>query len=217
MDADAVKVGRPVLLHPILTQEQALLIHQALIARNIDPEPLSEQELEEARLRREIADLTTFFSHAVEHPEDFPLRSNADNKRVLRSVKPFKRPAQPASGRNKRKARQERRLGAAKRRRKENRENREAYNEAVKINAAEQLEAQEDFQREVERRKARFESIAMKERVTNEELQEVLELFGAPPDAIERINELRAADTTEARLDAAVERARAADRVSAGA
>ena len=211
-----MKVEQPTLLHPILTQEQALLIHQCLVARNIDPEPLSEHDVEEARLRREIADLTTFFSHAYEHPEDFPLRSTADNKRVLRSVKPFKGPAQPKSGRNKRKERQERRMGAAKRRRKENRDNREAYNEAVKITQAEQLEAQEDYQREVERRKARFESIAMKEKVSNEELQEVLELFGAPPEVIERVNELRVADQPQARLDAAVQRAGAADRVPAG-
>lgn len=202
-EATVAKVERIKLLHPVITHEQALLIHQAVLARNLDPEPLSENEDEEARLRREMADLTTFFSHAVEAPEDFPLRSREDNKRLLRSVKPVRGPAKQPSGRNKRKARQERRMGAAKRRRKENRELREAYNEAVQKMEAERLEAQDDYQTEIERRKARFESIAMKEKVSNDELQEVLELFGAPPEAIERIRELRDADTAESRLDRA--------------
>lgn len=199
------KVERPVLLHPVLSQEQALIIHQCLIHRNSDPEPLSELVDEEQRLRREIGDLTTFFSHAVERPEDFPLRSKDDNKRLLRSLKPVKGEAQPKS---RRKRRQRPRMSYAKRTRAQKRAEAEEYNRARQIMEDEQLEAQDDYQSEIERRKARFESIAMKETVTNDELQEVLELFGAPPEVAERVRELRAADDPQARLAAAAERSR---------
>lgn len=192
----------PVLLHPILSTEQALLIHQCLLARNLDPEPFSESEVEEQRLRREVADLVTFFSHAMEHPEDFPLRSRDDNKRVLRAVKPRKGPAKPKP-KSRRKRHQLRKQSFAKRTRKQKREEAAQYNEAVKTIEAEQKEAQEAYEAEVQRRMARFETLASKETVTSDELLEVLELFGAPPTVAERVRELRDAASPQGRIDAA--------------
>lgn len=203
-DITETPVPAPLLVHPILTDEQAVLVHQALLAFLNTPEgDLSENPAEEMRVKQMLSELVFFFSTVVEHPEQFGLRSKDDNKRIIRAHKAgTKGPAQPKSQRNKRKARQARRTGAAKRRRKENRENLQNYNEAVQRMEADRKEAEEAYEAAKQRFIDRFESLAKKETLSNEELQEVLELFGSP-EAAERVRELRAGDTPEARLAAA--------------
>lgn len=204
-----VETLTPILVHPILTTDQAQLTHQALIAFLNSPEgSFSEHEAEEQRVRAELSELVFFFSNLVDHPEAFPLRSERETMRMIRGVKAAKGPAQPKSSRNKRKARQARRQSGHKARRKENRETAPDYNEAVAKVNAEQVEAEEAYQTALNKMKDRFESLAAKDSLTAEELQEVLELFGAPEAAV-RARELRAENSPEARIQAAAASAHA--------
>lgn len=204
----------PVLVHPVLTDEQALLIHQCLVARNTDPEVLSEDEGEEARLRRELADLTTFFYALTEHPENFQLRSRDDAKRIIRAAKPVRGPAQPGR-KPKRKRTQERKQSFKRRTRAQKKVDAVGWNEAVQIMQREQEEAEEAYAEAMKKAVERFESIARKEAITSEELQEVLEGFGAPEAAV-RVRELRAAEDPQRRLDAAADQAAASEPTEAG-
>lgn len=187
--------SEPILVHPVLTDEQVLLIHQCLVARNTDPEVLSENELEEARLRRELGDLTTFFYAMVEHPENFKLRSREDNMRIIRAARPVRGPAQP-------KSRRKPSQGKQKRTRAEKRAEALQWNEARERVEADMKEAEESYEAEKQRIIDRFEALARKESVSAEELQEVLELFGSP-EAAARARELRADADPQARLTAA--------------
>lgn len=195
-----ISVTEPLLVHPILTDEQALLVHQALIAfLNSEPGSLSEQELEEARIREKLSELVFFFSQVVEHPEQFKLRSRDDNMRIIRAARPIKGPAQPQSRRKPKSANKQKRSRAMKRA--------EAleWNEARERTEADMREAEEAYEEEKQRIINRFESIAGKETIRAEELQEVLELFGSP-EAAERARELRADNDPQRRLEAAKER-----------
>lgn len=195
-------------VQPILTEEQALLVHQALIALlNTPPGELSTSPDEETSVKQQLSELVYFFSTVVEHPEKFQLRSPEDNQRIIRAAKrAAKGPAQPQSRRNRRKARQAERTRTAKARRKEAKYMAEEHNRALRIFEAEQKEAEEAYEAERERIIDRFESIAGKETIRAEELQEVLELFGSP-EAAERARELRANNDPQRRLAAAQERA----------
>ena len=182
------------LVHPILTEQQALLVHQALLTY------LNSEDSND--VKDETSELVFFFNAVVENPGAFQLRSNADNKRVIRAARGPKGPAQPP--RSKRKRRQLRSQGGQKRTRSDKKYEAEQYNNARQKMEAEYWEAMEDQQREVEQMVARFESIARKDHLTTDEFQEVLEMFGAPGPALDRIKELVAAEDPQARIDAAV-------------
>jgi len=186
-----------------------VLVHQALLARLNDTEVLSTDEAEEVKLRAEMRDLVLFFSEVVDRPQLFQLRSKDDVKRIVRTARAaLKGPAQPASGRNKRKARQERRMRTAKSRRKTRRVDAESYNEAQRIQTAELEEAQTAWEEAVTKQAERFETLAAKDTLTSEETQEILEMFGASEAAV-RLRTARAANDPQARIEAAAAKATA--------
>lgn len=190
------------LVHPMLTVEQATLVHQALITfLNQPEESISDDPDEEQRVRGATSELVYFFSEIVDHPERWGLRSKEDTKRVLRAATPPKGEAQPP--RNKRKRTQARRQSFKKRNRSRNRAEAEDYNRARQIMEDEQKEADEAFAETLRKKVVRFEELAAKETLTNEEVQELLEEFGAPPEALARIRELRSGATPQARIDRA--------------
>lgn len=82
------------------------------------------------------------------------------------------------------------------------------FNEARRKIEAEQQEAEEAYQAALMKMKERFEALAQKDSLTAEELQEVLELFGAPEAAV-RARELRAENSPEQRIQAAAAAAHA--------
>lgn len=209
MEVVETPVGQ--LVHPILTAEQALLVHQALVAfLNSPEESFSANPDEEQRVRSDLSELVFFFNAIVEHPEQFPLRSRDDNTRIVRARKAaLKGPAQPQSRKNKRKARQARRMSHAKRRRANRGAEAADQRQALARVEQDMADAQEAYETAKQRFIDRFEGLARKDTLSNEELQEVLELFGSP-EAAERVRELRAADQPQARLD------RAAAAVGAG-
>jgi len=198
------------LVHPILTEEQAGLVHQALIALLNTPEgDLSTDPGEEHMVKNKISELVYFFNEVVDHPEKFGLRSVEDTKRLIRAHKSMaKGPAQPRSRRNKRKARQEARQGGHKQRRKERKEMAAAQREAVRKVEADMREAEEAYQEAQRKYVERFETLAAKDVLSNEELQEVIEMFGSPEGAA-RVREIRALQNPQARLDAAADKAAA--------
>jgi len=202
------RVPEPVLVHPMLTEEQAQLVHQALITYLNQPEgSISGDAEEEARVKNMVSELTLFFSEIVDHPESFGLRSKEDVKRIVRTQRAhMKGPAQRPP--NKRKRRQRRRTGYKKRTRAEKRAEAEDYNRAVQIQEAEAKEAEEAWVEAQQEKIARFENLGRKERLSNEEVQELLELFGSPEGA-ERMRELRADDDPQRRIDRAAEGAAA--------
>jgi hypothetical protein len=192
------------LVHPILTEAQATLVHQALIAFLNTPEGnLSENPGEETLLRKELSELVYFFSEVTEHPEGFGLRSEKDTQAIIRENKRSQKgPAQPASGRNKRKARQARRQGGHRQRRQDRKVYAEQQREALQKLEAEAKEAQEAYEAAQKKLIDRFEALAKKDTLSNEEVQEVIEMFGSPEGAA-RMRELRAGDDPQARLDKA--------------
>jgi hypothetical protein len=190
------------LVHPILTEAQATLVHQALIAFLNTPEGnLSENPGEETLIRKELSELVYFFSEVVEHPEGFGLRSEKATQAIIReNRRSQKGPAQPQSGRNKRKARQEARQGGHKQRRKQRREYAEQQKEAMAKMEADLKEAQEAYEAAQKKLVDRFEALATKDTLTNEEVQEVIEMFGSPEGAA-KMRELRAENDPQKRLD----------------
>lgn len=189
----AEDVAGTALVHPILTEAQAVLIHQALIGYLNSPEgSIASDPEEEAGIKKQVSDLVYFFNEVAYNPGAFPLKSVEDTKRIARTHRAaLKGPAQPKSLRGKRKARQAERMGFAKRRRAERRGKFEERNEAV---AAQKMREDHDAKVEAEDRQKmidRFEELARKETITDAELQEVLVLFGSA-EAAARAHELRA-------------------------
>jgi hypothetical protein len=137
------------LVHPVLTGEQAELVHQALIAFLNSPEgQIASDPEEEKQIKQKLSELTFFFDAVVAHPEHFGLRSAEDTKRIVRVHKgTVKGPAQRKSLRGKRKARQAARMSAAKRRRAGRKAQAEAAN-----SIRERLEAEQIAEAEAQRR-----------------------------------------------------------------
>src|SRR5207253_3269437 len=102
--ADRIVVSTPAIVHPILTDQQAILIHQALLTYLNSPAgQISESPEEEAAIKAQVSDLVYFFNEVAYKPEQFPLRSVEDTKRIARTHRAaIKGPAQPKSQRGKR-------------------------------------------------------------------------------------------------------------------
>jgi len=110
----------------LLADEQALKVRLAIDLVLQDPERFVMTDEE----RNEYERLAVFFGTVASDPSRFaPTGEMAQTVKSL--VRRARGPAQPQSGRNKRKVRQERRQGFAKRRRAQRREFAEAYNAAV--------------------------------------------------------------------------------------
>ena len=194
--ADAqIEVSTPTIVHPVLTDNQAVLIHQALLTYLNSPAgQIAESPEEEAQIKQQVSELVYFFNEVAYKPEQFPLRSVEDTKRISRAHRvAVKGPAQPKSLRNKRKARQVERMRTAKRARKNRRIHALVMNEKREKDEAAATAHAEAEARERQSRIDRFEAIARKEVMTNEDLQTVLSLFGSP-EAAARAKELSAGE-----------------------
>lgn len=193
--------SKPTLVHPVLTDNQAELVHQALIAFLNSPEgQLASDPAEEVQIKQQLSELVFFFDAVVAHPENFGLRSVEDTKRIARAHKSnIKGPAQPKSQRGKRKLRQATRMGTAKRRRAGRKWEAQQYNEALARLEAKQAEAADRQKRETQSQVDRFETLAKKDTLTNEQVQEIVEMFGSPEGAA-RMRELRAGDSFADRI-----------------
>jgi len=203
MTADIV-LTTPGLVHPILTEDQAELTHQALIAfLNSPVGSFSEHEVEESEVRKQLSELVYFFSEVVEHPEAFGLRTALETKRIIRQAKPVRGPMQPKS---RRKRNQKNRMSFEKRTRRQRSEEAAAWNDAVQTMEAEKAEAEQIRNDEMKARIDRFETLLKNDNLDAEHVQELMDLLGYPQIA-ERARELRLANTTEARIAAAQARA----------
>jgi hypothetical protein len=202
MEVSEQKLETPGLVHPILTEEQAGLVHQALIAAlNAPPESYSADEDEEQRVRNQFSELVYFFAEVVDHPEAFGVRSALEVKRMLRGMKPKR--GKPL---NKRKRRQRTRPSWEKRTNAQKRAEAEEFNRARQIMEDEAKEAEAANNEEQLRRIERFNELIVKDELRTEEFQEALELLGYE-NISEAVRLRRAEDTPEARIAAAAAKA----------
>lgn len=191
-------LATPGLVHPVLTEDQAGLTHQALIAFLNAPEgSLSSDPVEEVHVRKALSELVYFFDSVVAHPEAFGVRSVLETKRLIRAAKPVKGPAK-ASGRRRRGQRQNGR-GQRKKNSRATRTEAEKYNEAVAKIAAERAEAEQDHTDEMKRRIDRSNELLLKDSLSTEELQELLDILGFP-NVAEAARLMRSENTPEARI-----------------
>jgi hypothetical protein len=206
--SDEQTLTTPGLVHPVLTEDQAQLVHQALIAflnlpegshgSSIDPEM---NQLEDKQVRDMLSELVYFFSNVVDHPESFGVRSAMETKRLIRAAKPVRGEAKP-----RRRKRQTGR-GQRKKNSRATREEAEAYNEAVRKIEAERLEAEQNNSEEMVKRIERSNELLVRDDLSNEELQELLEILGFG-NVAEAARLMRAENTPEARIERAVEQGR---------
>lgn len=170
-----------------LTDEQAALTHQALIARLNDPAELASDEEEEKKLREALSSLVYFFWDINEHPEKYG--PTGEVRATLGRLIRRKGPSQPKPNKRKRaQLRAQQRQGGQKRTRAQRREEAKAYNEARERMEADEAEAE----RIHEENKARAEALLKAETLAQAELDELLTLLDMAP-VVQAAEALRAA------------------------
>lgn len=135
----------------VITDDQAKLLGAAADV-TLRANEAEEFILLEEHEKTSLQELAVFMAMVAQHPGSFPITGRMA-KSVKTRLRQLRGPAQPASARNKRKARQEKRQGFAKRRRKQRRELAEQYNQARQIMEQEMEEArqiQEERQAQLE-------------------------------------------------------------------
>jgi hypothetical protein len=197
----------PGLVHPIVSEDQAVYIHQALLQLLNTPEgDLSGSPEQEAADRQALSELVYFWAAVIDHPEQFGVRMELETKAMLRAVKPVKGPAKLSSRRHGRKRQTGR--GQRKRNSLDTRVEAEAYNEALRRVEADKAEMEQAHNDEMKKRIDRSNELITKDSISNEELQELLDIMGYS-NVAEAARLMRAEQSTDRRIEAAVERARA--------
>jgi hypothetical protein len=193
----------PGLVNPVLTEEQAAYTHQALLQLLNTPEgELSGDPAQEQADRAALSELVYFFSEVVDHPEAFGVRSALETKRLLRGVKTRKsvpRPKRRQTGR-----------GQRKKNSRATREEAEAYNQAVAKMEADRAEAEQNNTDDMVKRIERSNELLVQDTLTNEQLQELLDIMGFS-NVAEAARVMRAENTTEARIAKAAAAAETTD------
>jgi len=188
----------PGLVHPVVTTDQAVYIHQALLQLLNTPEgELSGSPEQEAADRAALSELVYFWAEVIDHPEQFGVRSEVETKRLLRAVKPQKGPAKLSSRRHGRKRQTGR--GQRKRNSLDTRVEAEAYNKARAQVEADKAEMEQAHNDEMKRRIDRSNELITKDSISNEELQELLDIMGYS-NVAEAARLMRAEQSTEARI-----------------
>lgn len=204
-----IMLTTPGLVNPVLTEDQAVMVHQALIAFLNTPEGnLSGDEQEEQRVRGELSELVYYFSNVVDHPEAFGVRSALETKRLLRAVKPQKGVAKQSSRR--RRGNRQTGRGQRKRNTRATRAEAEAWNEAVRKVEADKAEMEQAHNDEMKKRIDRYNELLVLDSLTNEQLQELLDIMGYA-NVAEGARLMRRENTAEARIAKAAAEAETPD------
>lgn len=199
-------LSTPGLVHPILTEDQVVYVHQALLQLLNTPEgELSGDPDQEQADRAALRELVYFFSEVQDNPSAFGVRTETATKRMLRAVKQPKGVARLSSRRHGRKRQTGR--GQRKRNSLDTRVEAEAFNEAQRKIEADRAEAEQALNDEMKKRIERSNELITQDSISNEELQELLGIMGYE-NVAEAARIMRAEQSPERRIERAVERAR---------
>lgn len=204
MSAEVV-LSTPGLVNPVLTEEQAVYTHQALLALlNTPAGDLSGDEQQEEYDRAVLRDLVQFFATVVDHPEAFGVRTEREAMAMLRAVKPAKGVAKLSSRRHGRKRQTGR--GQRKQNSLATQVTAEQHNEALRKVEADKAEMEQAHNDEMKKRIDRSNELLVKDTLSSEELQELLGIMGYE-NVAEAARLMRAENTTEARIERAAKAA----------
>lgn len=199
----------PGLVHPVLTEDQAVFVHQGLLTLLNTPEgELSGDPQQEQADRATLSELVYYFSQVIDHPEAFGVRTELETKTMLRAMKPDKGPAKLSSRRHGRKRQTGR--GQRKKNSRATRAEAEAYNRAVAQVEADKAEMEQVHNEEMKRRIDRSNELLIKDSLSSEELQELLEIMGYGNVAT-AARLMRAENTPAARIAKAAAEAKTPD------
>ena len=204
MPAEIV-LSTPGLVHPVLTEEQAVYTHQALLQLLNTPEgELSGDPEQEKRDRAALSELVYFFAAMIDNPEAFGVRTERETMAMLRAVQPAKGPAKLSSRRHGRKRQTGR--GQRKKNSLNTRIDAEDFNEALRKVEADKAEMEQAHNDEMKKRIDRSNELLIKDSVSNEELQELLGIMGYE-NVAEAARLMRAENSTLRRIERAVKSA----------